>query len=319
MSNVYSISICGRMTLDMHSLNNEGGEGNQTQTRMVTIVDGNGEIKSVNAISGDMFKHIQAQQLFYQSISNGVSLCEGCKIFNANRIAIDEDFMKENKKKTDVEFIDAMIKKCAIDDMEGNLITEGNRNTPRKSVVEFGWIIGIPETTRTDSYFHVKYVSDATTHKKGEKSNIGQNIFYRPASSGVYAIVLNLDIFRIGFNEISMKYAIDDESRKKRFKALLSSVLYTFIQPKGAMRNTQNPHILDFNGVVTISAKDVPAPTVSPLSDNYIQEVERVCNALNSIESQSVSFKPFESTGEMAEILSAIINNDSPYKLTISN
>ena len=36
---LYSLSISARATLDMHSLNNEGGEGNQIQTRMVNIVD----------------------------------------------------------------------------------------------------------------------------------------------------------------------------------------------------------------------------------------------------------------------------------------
>ncbi|MGB9632265.1 MAG: DevR family CRISPR-associated autoregulator, partial [Chloroflexaceae bacterium] len=30
---IYSLSICGRLTLELHSLNNEGGEGNQTMTR----------------------------------------------------------------------------------------------------------------------------------------------------------------------------------------------------------------------------------------------------------------------------------------------
>ncbi len=34
-----SLSICGRLILNMHSLNNEGGEGNQILTRQVTIVD----------------------------------------------------------------------------------------------------------------------------------------------------------------------------------------------------------------------------------------------------------------------------------------
>ncbi|GIV84806.1 MAG: hypothetical protein KatS3mg052_1813 [Candidatus Roseilinea sp.] len=32
---IYSLSICGRLTLELHSLNNEGGEGNQTMTRTV--------------------------------------------------------------------------------------------------------------------------------------------------------------------------------------------------------------------------------------------------------------------------------------------
>src|SRR5437764_1121066 len=39
---IASLSIAARATLDMHSLNNEGGEGNQIQTRMVDIVDHKG-------------------------------------------------------------------------------------------------------------------------------------------------------------------------------------------------------------------------------------------------------------------------------------
>ncbi len=38
-TSIASLSIAARVTLDMHSLNNEGGEGNQIQTRMVDIVD----------------------------------------------------------------------------------------------------------------------------------------------------------------------------------------------------------------------------------------------------------------------------------------
>ncbi|MCF6183714.1 MAG: DevR family CRISPR-associated autoregulator, partial [Bacteroidales bacterium] len=42
----------------MHSLNNEGGEGNQIITRQLTIIGNDGEEHTVSGISGDMFKHI---------------------------------------------------------------------------------------------------------------------------------------------------------------------------------------------------------------------------------------------------------------------
>ncbi|MFN2302246.1 MAG: DevR family CRISPR-associated autoregulator, partial [Anaerolineales bacterium] len=53
MNKTYSLSLSAELVLDMHSLNNEGGEGNQIQTRMVNIVDSEGHLKNVNAISGD--------------------------------------------------------------------------------------------------------------------------------------------------------------------------------------------------------------------------------------------------------------------------
>src|SRR6185437_14237641 len=38
MLTIASFSIAARVTLDMHNLNNEGGEGNQVSTRMAHIV-----------------------------------------------------------------------------------------------------------------------------------------------------------------------------------------------------------------------------------------------------------------------------------------
>ena len=72
---VYSISVSARLTMDMHSLNNEGGEGNQIQTRMVNIIDERGQLQNVNAISGDMYKHIQAEHLFHIAQNAGLPLC----------------------------------------------------------------------------------------------------------------------------------------------------------------------------------------------------------------------------------------------------
>ncbi len=84
---MYSLSIAARATLDTHSLNNEGGEGNQVHTRMIDIVGHDGQLYNVNAISGDMLKHIQAKHLFMLARERGLPLCAGCRQFNANRIS----------------------------------------------------------------------------------------------------------------------------------------------------------------------------------------------------------------------------------------
>ena len=47
---ISSISICGEITLNLHSLNNEGGEGNQIMTRQLTIVDKDGKEQTVTAL-----------------------------------------------------------------------------------------------------------------------------------------------------------------------------------------------------------------------------------------------------------------------------
>lgn len=130
-----------------------------------------------------------------------------------------------------------VIERCVIDDCEGNLLTDwaGSKSLARKSCVEFGWVVGRPQTTTTESYFHVKFQPEGREKvSSAGKSAEGQIPFHRPASSGQYAVVLNLDLFRIGMNDITLVYAIDNTERQKRIKALLQSVLYTFVKPGGA-------------------------------------------------------------------------------------
>lgn len=312
---LYSLSISARATLDMHSLNNEGGEGNQIQTRMVNIVDQGGRLQNVNAISGDMYKHIQSDHLIRRALAAGLPVCAGCREFNANRINADRDFLTRTAKQNDAEVLSELLRTCAIDDMAGILITEGGRSLPRKSVVEFGWVVGVPEAVTTDSYFHVKYANERSEGKRKEDrdstentgSNLGQAIFHRPASSGIYAAICHIDFARIGFNDITQTYAIDPAQRAARAKALLESVLFTFIEPNGAMRTTQAPHLVNFEGVVSYSTAAVPAPTVSPLKDGFVGQVGSLAGVLNRVQPEAVGVAPFEDLTGFGNILTDLM------------
>jgi CRISPR-associated protein Cst2 len=327
---IYAIAVSAQATFDMHSLNNEGGEGNQIQTRMVNIIGADGKLHNVNAISGDMFKHIQAKHLHRIAMEAKLPLSEGVKSFNANRINYDiemknELFQSLQNANGSLEELDIILKQCAITDLEGILVTAGNRSLPRKSVVDFGWVIGIPDFVDTDTYFHVKYVPERKTSNQdnSEESdevrshNTGQAIFHRPASSGIYAIVLNLEAARVGLNDISQVYAIDEEERTKRFKALLESILYTFVEPNGAMRNTQNPHIVDFKGVVSISYDIAPAPCISPLKPEFENDIKQIAAAINSLRPNAVEIKSFTSLGEFAGLMADLIQSASPFAIAI--
>lgn len=324
-----SLSISAEVIVDLHALNNEGGEGNQIQTRMVEVVfrdpdTGVPRIESVNAISGDMFKHIQAEHLYHiaQNDAN-LPLCGGCARFNANRISIDEAFRafinpadKKNAPNA-VQVLDRLLASCAIDDIEGNLITEAKQSTPRKSVIEFGWVVGRPDVTRTGQYFHVKYNPEQRTQEEDRSGNQGQAIFYRPASSGVYALVCHLELGRIGYNDISQRYAIDAEQQRARHTALLRSLLHTFVQPKGAMRSSQLPHLVDMRGVVTWSNDVTPAPTFSALNPNFVEQCERVTNALTrGQQTPAITMRTFESFADLSDILADLVDQTHPLRYT---
>ncbi len=307
---VYSLSISGRMTLELHSLNNEGGEGNQTMTRTVTLVDTDGNIHKVNAISGDMFKHIQAEHFYRLARERGLPLCAGCQTFRSDRILGDSEFIKGLPAK-DEEAINQLLERCALDDAEGTLIARGARSIPRKSVAEFGWVVGLPDKVRTESYFHVRYAQERGG--EGEEAQT-QPIFHRPASSGIYAAVATFELARIGFNDISQTYTINEEGRLQRYRLFLESVLYTFIEPNGAMRGTQNPHIVAFDGVITVSHDVLPAPTISPLGEGYQEQVQQVARALDA-KGERLKVYPFANIAEFATTMRQIIESTRPYRL----
>ena len=321
---IASFSISGEVTLNLHSLNNEGGEGNQIITRQVTIVDEDGQTHTVNAISGDMFKHIHAVHLAQLAREKQLPLSEYARALNPNRIskADFETYFKTDKKrenKSSADIVTAMIDICTVCDTHGVLITDkigdnkNSSNTPRKSTVEFGWTVGLPNVTNTESYLHTKLVSDSAG-KKGEKSNEGQNIFHRPANHGIYAFVCSIDVYRVGFNDISRKYPLSDEDRVKRYKALVQSLLSSFINPKGAMTSTQKPHITSFKGVISVSNKLTPAPTISALNSNYRTEIKTIAKNINKIEDNAIETKEFEGLGQLSEIMTDLMNYQ-PYKI----
>lgn len=318
-----SISISGRITLNMHSLNNEGNEGNQVLTRQATIIDQNGKPATVTAVSGDMLKHMMCEHFWNIAKEEKLSLSKTSETFNANRIIADD--IKSKKADSQSNITDDIIKTCSLCDIAGAMLTELG-NFSRKSVAEFGWLLALPEANQTDNYFHAKYVTDAKSKKKEESQNgeegeakkagnLGQNIFHRPGNSGIYAFVGNFEISRLGYNDISKEYSISDDERKKRYKALLKAILYTFIKPSGAMRNTQNPHILNFEGVVSTSSSICPAPTVSSLNNSYITEIIAIKNNLNKIANDSIKCVEFKSLSEFSGEMEKLINDNSPYEL----
>lgn len=308
---VYSISISGLLSWQLHALNNEGNEGNQSLTRRYYVMTKNDpEPQYVNGISGDMMKHIQAEHLHRVANENNLSLSEGGKKANPDRIGYDllqnKDYFTD--KESDLTSrTSKVLKACSISDLEGFMVTvKGGQTLKRDSVIEFGAIVGIPGSVKTQSYFHAKYGVENPTP------------YNTQVSSGLYATVLNIEAFRIGYNPHNFCYAIDTTERKKRLDALLKSVLYTYLQPNGAKRNTNLPHPDRFEGVITVSTKRCPAPMISPLQiDTYQRQISSLAQTFNRIDGEGTIIEyPFEDFAQFAEQIEKLIQQAQPWETT---
>jgi CRISPR-associated protein Cst2 len=298
--------LCARITLDMHSLNNEGTEGNQQQTRMVTVFDVSGNKALVNAVSGDMLKHVLVEHLTPLLETEKEAVCRPAREGNPDRLNADDAFVKfaEDKKHKESDIMDRILKDCAVTDIAGTLVTRG-RSVGRKSAAEFGWVVGVPGSVATEHYFHVKYAPEGREKAAGDDTVAGkQAIFHRPASSGLYALVCNLELDRVGLNDINRRYAVDAAARTKRGRSLIRALMATLLAPKGAQRNTQNPHIVDASGVVAVSSSTLPAPTISPLNPEYESAMEEIARTLGSI-AGTVQVRRFATLAEGAQVLAS--------------
>lgn len=317
---ITSIGISALMTLDLHALNNEGSEGNQLMTRQVQIVDTEGHVHSVNAISGDMLKHGFVSRLQQIAVDAGLPLCSPCRMLDPNRIAADRAYLdsidgqvrEAGDTRGDSTILGLMVSRCVLDDVAGNLLTGSiggkNRSVARKSVVEFGWAVARPDTARTDSFLHAKYVPEGRGVGSGEGANLGQNIFHRPASSGQYAVVIQAEMFRLGRNDYTLEPALDDADRTARASAVLSALALMLIAPYGAQKNTQLPHVLGTEGVVTVSRSNAtPAPLLSPLRDDYRERIEQISEQIGQLpHGSAVSVHRFDTSDAYIGVMNTL-------------
>lgn len=284
-----TLSLCARVNLNLHNLNSEGTEGNQQQTRMVHVLDQQNRKCVVNGISGDMFKHIYVEHLTPLLLEAKQTVCANSAACHPDRILLDPEFKQaaQDKKRTVEDVITLMIRGCSVTDIAGALYAD--RAAARRSPVEFGWVVGTPELTRTEQYFHVKYDPSRSSGTGAESVAGSQAIFHRPASSGAYALVCHIELDRIGVNDVSRRAVIKEPDRQQRMRAALQALAQTLAAPRGAQRSTQHPHITGAEGMITLSRNSMCAPTISPLNVDYREEIKRIVERLNRLASGSRS------------------------------
>ncbi|MDW8006910.1 MAG: DevR family CRISPR-associated autoregulator [Thermomicrobium sp.] len=301
---LFEMAILARLTWNLHSLNNEGTLGNVSEPRTVVLWDG----QRSDGVSGEMMKHIHAFWVWLAASSAGDShLCAACRDFRPQRA----DLIKGNLSKNDNAAAMREALACTLCDLHGFLVQ--NPTIHRQSVVEFGWVVGVPGRVQRDLHTHARHAATergVETRRRGTEESgqdgtapeevAGQMVYHRPTRSGVYAFVSLFQPWRIGLNEITYGYAIDSDARRRRYALAIEAYEWTLKRPDGAMRSTRLPHIERAEGVIVVSKKATPVPILSPLRDDYLEKVESLAQI------QGCEVATFADVDEMAEQLSRL-------------
>lgn len=266
---IYEIGFMGRIRIDAHSLNNEGTVGNVTEPRTIILADG----QKTDGISGEMLKHIHAEALWQLVKERDTkSLCPACQVLSPMKADSNENVRKQG----DVKLALREALKCVICDVHGFLVQKPTFS--RKSTVEFGWAFALPNKFYRDIHVHTRV---AAGEKEATAETTEQMIYNRPTRSGVYAFVSVFQPWRIGLNEVDYTYNVDDAERKARYDLVLEAYKAMMTRLEGAMTSTRLPHFGDFVGVIVKATSAFPVPVISPLKDDYTQQIEDIVKSEN--------------------------------------
>ena len=263
-----------RIKLNGEALNNEGSVGNVMRPRTIELLDG-----VRNAISGDMLKHLHSRNLML--LADDDELCDTCKIFSPMRNAkVEEDDLLSQSGNR--------VKACIVDDVHGFMNAGKGRNEKRGSVIKFSWAIGSPagvsqtvihsRVDNTDKN-NTKKAKDTTSDANTITEQNTQMIMHKPLRSDEYAITMQIDLDRIGFDDEKLKYAVDEDVVKNRQKKVMNALKNMFLDMEGAMCSTRLPHIMNIEGIlVDKQNKDEVLVKYSALNDDYQDVNESIAN-----------------------------------------
>ncbi len=301
---VFEISFMMRVVWDLHSLNNEGTVGNVTEPRTVVLADG----RKTDGVSGEMLKHIHTFNVWLTE-QDKTRFCPGCQRLQPQKADLPE-YRAKFKGKGNIEAMSAAIANCVLCDLHGFLMQAPA--IARRSVVEFGWAIGIPDHWHRDTHVHARHAvgermqreerqqARAERRSQDEDEEVAaQMVYHRPTRSGVYALVSLFQPWRIGLNDIDYQYAVTEEnSRLARYRLALEAYKNMLQRADGAMTSTRLPHLEAVEGVIAVSHRNGPAPVISPLRDDYVSQLQSLANSTGAL-----SLHSFNSVAQACQIL----------------
>lgn len=294
---VYEIALTLRAEIDAHSLNNEGTVGNVTEPRSIALADGS----ITDGISGEMLKHMHARAFW--SSGTKESFCKSCQEFSPMKASANPEVNEAVKEKKPHSNVLKTAIQCPLCDVHGFLIEEAALS--RKSLVEFGWALALPEQYHRSIHTHSRVAPGEKT-----KEEAVQMLYDRPTRSGIYAVISLFQPWRIGFNEVVCKYSLDDiHERKKRYDRAIDAYKAMFTRVEGAMTTTRLPHVLGCSGAIVVSKKSAPVCMISPLQENYIEDTKKIA------QKENLEVHEFKSLAELLEKLD-MLKKFSPFTIT---
>ena len=286
------MTISAILAINAHDLNNEAVSGNVTDIRMIKMVDMEGRPLEVPAVSGRMLKHWHLEHARSIELKESPPLlCEACKQGEPMRRPSSEE---------------EGVKGCILCDMHGYMNVDITPTERRLSRVLFSWMLPVLE----------KEVSlKQVIHNRVSSDPQEMMPFYKSYASGMYAFVSGVDLYRLGYSDLNIKYHIAQDERIRRAIIALRAFTPLLDGAMGASLSHAIPHVKPLSMVVAVSRGSVPLPfPVSPIYPEAYTTYKGILKGIPDValigynipELQGVTEPPYTDCTEIGEVFTQV-------------
>jgi CRISPR-associated protein Csa2 len=291
------LSLSARVVVNAEAMNMVEAIGNVVRHRKATLVyrirEGQNEryeIRTVPVVSGEALRHAVQKALAEVAERVGLPVCSWCRRgeFVKHGVVIDEFFrdvkgaggvagFEKAAERSIYEAERLILESCVVEDVGGFLIPT-RVPVKRTSVFEVGYMVPAVEGGRVlygfDVQFHVRHAPGAQQKAPQVAEAAPQSVYNIESSSAVYALAVNLELWRIGmwFDEGSGQYAALGDRDKRVHAALLAlaAVLSGDVRTGGHWSSYRPLWRLE--SAAAVFSRPMPISAVPAVDEDYLDE-----------------------------------------------
>ena len=243
-------SMSLRLRVDVEAANMIESIGNYTRHRIVPIInrvyneDGSieYELAYLAGISGQAINNAYMRALVDVSGKYGLPICDMCRNYE-----LIGGFPKRPNILGEDDNVDKRVRECVVEDVTGFMATkerrggESGQGIRRTSAVMFSYMVPDTDTVRHSPpipQFHIRY------GREGE-----QAIFNVEASSGIYRLLIAIDVDKIG--KLTNGEPVGD--REKRIRAAFDALALMFQGYLFAKKARYLPQVEFLGGIAVVT------------------------------------------------------------------
>ena len=291
------LSLSARVVVNVEAMNMVEAIGNVVRHRKASVVyklGGRYEVRTVPVISGEALRHALQAALVDVATSAGLPVCGWCRRYEFVKrgVVTDEFFgdlggVESFRKVASANIYDAerlVMERCVVEDLGGFLIPT-EPPVKRTSVFEVGFMVPVVVGDRVaygfDVQFHVRHAPGAQAMvRRSREENQPQSIYNVESSSAIYAVGVNVELWRIGVASDGTSVGNRD-ARVKAALAALASVLNGDVRIGGHWSSYKPFWSLE--SAVAVFSSPLPISAAPAVGEGYIEETVKLAKAKKEV------------------------------------